>query len=87
MLAIRSGDVTVFGEIGAVVLVVLIVAAARRYSVSDPPRGQPPGGATDADVARLVSLGRKIDAIKLYRNLHGTDLKTAKDTIDRMSAE
>jgi hypothetical protein len=57
--------VTVFGEIAAVVLVVLVVGIARRYSVSDPPTSQPSTGSTDADVARLVALGRKIDAIKL----------------------
>lgn len=78
---------TVFGEIAAVVLVVLVVGIARRYSVSDPPTSQPSTGLTDADVARLVALGRKIDAIKLYRSLHGTDLKTAKDAIDRMRLE
>ena len=78
---------TVFSEIAAVVLVVLVVGIARRYSVSDPLTSQPSTGSTDADVARLVALGRKIDAIKLYRSSHGTDLKTAKDAIDRMRLE
>ena len=44
----------------------------------------PPGRGTDADVERLVALGRKIDAIKLYREIHRSDLKTAKDAVDRM---
>ena len=44
----------------------------------------PPGQGSDADVGRLVALGRKIDAIKLYREIHGSDLKTAKDAVDRM---
>jgi ribosomal protein L7/L12 len=30
----------------------------------------------------LLQAGRKIDAIKAYRRLHGVDLKTAKDAID-----
>ena len=76
---------TPFGAIAAVVLVVLVITVVRRYTVSDPPIGEPPGGSTDADVARLAALGRKIEAIKLYRRLHGTDLKTAKDAVDRMS--
>jgi ribosomal protein L7/L12 len=76
--------VTLSGAIVAVALAVLVVTLVRRYSVSDPPT-DPPGGSTDADVARLATLGRKIEAIKLYRRLHGTDLKTAKDAIDRMS--
>jgi ribosomal protein L7/L12 len=37
-------------------------------------------------VERLVALGRKIDAIKLYREIHGTDLKTAKEAIDKIAA-
>jgi len=44
----------------------------------------PPGQGSDADVGRLVALGRKIDAIKLYR-VHGTDLKSAKDAVDKMA--
>ena len=44
----------------------------------------PPGQGSDADVERLVALGRKIDAIKLYRAIHATDLKSAKDAVDRM---
>ena len=76
---------TLFGAIAAGVLVVLVVAVARRYGVSDAPTDPPLEGATDAEVVRLATLGRKIEAIKLYRRLHGTDLKTAKDAVDRMS--
>ena len=75
---------TLSGAIAAVVLLVLVVTVIRRYSISDPPTGEPPGGSTDDDVARLAALGRKIEAIKLYRRLHATDLKTAKDAVDRM---
>ncbi len=45
----------------------------------------PPGQGSDADVERLVALGRKIDAIKLYREIHGTDLKSAKDAVDKIA--
>ncbi len=45
----------------------------------------PPGQGSDADVERLVALGRKIDAIKLYREIHRTALKTAKDAVDKMA--
>ena len=44
----------------------------------------PPGEGSDADVERVVALGRKIDAIKLYREIHRSDLKTAKDAVDRL---
>ena len=76
---------TLFGEIAVGVFVVLVVVVARRYGVSDAPTDQPTAGSTDADVARLATLGGKIEAIKLYRRLHGTDLKTAKDAVDRIS--
>jgi ribosomal protein L7/L12 len=45
----------------------------------------PTGQGTDADVERLVGLGRKIDAIKLYREIHSADLKTAKDAVDKIA--
>ena len=45
----------------------------------------PPGQGSDADVERLVTLRRKIDAIKLYREIHGTGLKTAKDAVDKIA--
>jgi len=45
----------------------------------------PPGQGSDADVERLVALGRKIDAIKLYREIHGTDLTRAKDAVDKIA--
>jgi ribosomal protein L7/L12 len=45
----------------------------------------PPDQGSDADVERLVALGRKIDAIKLYREIHRSDLKTAKDAVDEMA--
>ncbi len=45
----------------------------------------PPGQGSDADVERLVALGRKIDAIKLYREIHGTDLESAKDAVDKIA--
>jgi len=47
----------------------------------------PPGRGCAADVERLVALGRKIDAIKLYREIHRTDLKTAKDAVDEIAAK
>ena len=39
---------------------------------------------TEADLQRLVAAGRKIDAIRLYRRLHGVGLKTAKEAVERM---
>jgi ribosomal protein L7/L12 len=44
-----------------------------------------PGQGTGGDVERLVALGRKLDAIKLYREIHRTDLKTAKQAVDELA--
>jgi ribosomal protein L7/L12 len=56
-------------------------AASRRRTGLYPP----PGQGSDADIERLVAIGRKIDAIKLYREIHRSDLKTAKDAVDKMA--
>lgn len=37
-----------------------------------------------AQVTTLVQAGKKIQAIKLYRQLTGANLKTAKDAVDEM---
>jgi ribosomal protein L7/L12 len=66
----------------AIVAVALIVNAANRSGKIQLPS---PGQGTDADVERLVAAGRKIDAIKVYRRIHQTDLKTAKDAVDRLA--
>lgn len=80
---------TIVYVILAAVAVVLVVDSFNRRRVRNlrqsglyPPTGQ--GRA--ADVERLVALGRKIDAIKLYREIHGTDLKTAKEAVDKIAA-
>ena len=41
--------------------------------------------ATDADVETLVREGRKMTAIKLYREIHKVDLTTAKTEVDRLA--
>jgi len=75
-------------------VVVAFAAAALVLSAMSRRRGDdlgqtgfspPPGQGSDADVERLVALGRKIDAIKLYRRIHGADLKSAKDAVDKMA--
>src|SRR5262245_58487536 len=41
---------------------------------------------TDDEVKRLVAAGEKIEAIKLYREIHGCGLKEAKDAVDNMAS-
>src|SRR5438128_713991 len=75
-------------------IVVAVVAGALALSVLNRRRTDdlrqtgflpPPGQGSDADVERLVALGRKIDAIKLYREIHRSDLKSAKDAVDKIA--
>ena len=39
----------------------------------------------DSDVISMIKSGHTIDAIRMYRELHGTDLKTAKDAVDALA--
>jgi len=45
----------------------------------------PDFGPVLSEVAELVRQNRKIEAIKLYRELTGTSLKEAKEVVDRLS--
>ncbi len=42
------------------------------------------GMETDGDVRRLMEMGHKIEAIKVYRAVHHTDLKTAKEAVEKL---
>jgi ribosomal protein L7/L12 len=54
-----------------------------------PPSGAAPSLAADAmqEVSVLITAGRKIEAIKVYRNAAGVDLKDAKDAVDALEAK
>jgi hypothetical protein len=39
------------------------------------------------EVEALLASGQKIEAIKLYRQLHGTDLKDSKDAVEALARE
>ncbi len=71
---------------GLVLLVWVIGAWSRAQSERARESGlyPPPGAGTDADVERLLGAGQKIGAIKLYREIHRVDLKTAKDAVDAL---
>jgi ribosomal protein L7/L12 len=45
----------------------------------------PDFGPVLSEVAELVRQNRKIEAIKLYREMTGTSLKEAKEVVDRLS--
>lgn len=72
--------------LAVVVLLVLVLWLQSRAGVGKAPRPDL-SLATEGELPMLVRAGRKIDAIKVYRRLHGVDLKAAKEAIDRLEAE
>lgn len=53
-----------------------------------PAGAAPPSDANpveDADVVSMIRQGNIEDAIRMYRELHGTDLKSAKDAVDALA--
>jgi ribosomal protein L7/L12 len=47
----------------------------------------PEGLETEADVDRLIQLGHKIEAIKVFRKIHAVGLKEAKEAVEQRQAE
>lgn len=44
----------------------------------------PPENISDDDIREIARNGEKIKAIKWYRDLHGVDLRTAKDAVEAL---
>jgi len=47
----------------------------------------PAGSCTDTDVAALIARGEKLLAIRLYRELHGGNLKGAKEAVEALKRD
>ena len=45
------------------------------------------GQETEAHVDSLIQMGRKIEAIKVYRKLHGVGLKEAKEAVEERARQ
>jgi ribosomal protein L7/L12 len=74
---------------GVIAVVLLALVSRRGERVTSTPR-RTAGGSTSvsaADIDALLRAGQKIQAIKAYRQLHGVDLKTAKDAMDARARE
>lgn len=39
---------------------------------------------SEQDITKALNQGKRIQAIKIYRKVHGVDLKTAKEAIERI---
>jgi len=42
---------------------------------------------TDEDILQMIKDGKKIQAVKMYRQLHNLGLKEAKDAVDAMARD
>jgi pentatricopeptide repeat protein len=75
--------------VGIVVVLVVGWIIRRGERVSTGSRTARPNNlhATPGNIDVLLREGRKLDAIKLYREMHRVDLKAAKDAIDTRSRE
>jgi ribosomal protein L7/L12 len=74
--------------LGGIVLVLLLGLVSRRGErAASGPRRREDLPRTAATVDSLLQAGQKIAAIKAYRELHGVDLKTAKDAVDARARE
>lgn len=73
----------IFVGVGVLVLVGIAIALSRRNGVEvvslRPPAPGSPGLQSPEE---LVRAGRKIEAIKRYREIHGVGLKEAKDAVE-----
>lgn len=71
----------------AVALVLLVFVMLRNRGGSRYTSDLDPDTATEEDIRTLLIASRKIDAIKVYRRLHGGDLKSAKEAVERLASE
>ena len=72
----------------AIIIVLFIIDAANRARIRrlrESGMYPPPGQGTVGDVERLIMLKKKIPAIKLYREINGVDLKTAKEAVEKLT--
>lgn len=51
------------------------------------PKTEAPGSDVDREIVSLLEQGKKIQAVKLYRERTGVGLKEAKDAVDAIAAE
>jgi len=71
--------------LAAIAVLGLVSRRGERAGSTGPrPTSAPP---PPPDIDDLLRTGRKIEAIKRYRAVHGVDLKTAKDAIDARARE
>lgn len=69
----------VIGIVVVLALVALVLGSSSSAQLLDLPKG-----ANDKDIRALVKEGKKLQAIKWYRDLHQVGLREAKEAVERM---
>jgi len=77
--------IVVYSVIGLVV--VFVVVAFVLGSSSSAQLMDLPPNAKDKDIKALIKEGKKLQAIKWYRDLHKVGLKEAKEAVDKWEGE
>ena len=82
----------IYGVVFIVVVVVLISIVIRRNEskmqrMGDQSARPPEKRESEAEIDRLLQMGRKIEAIKVYRALHNVGLKEAKEAVEKRERE
>jgi hypothetical protein len=60
-------------------------AAGWKPASRAPASGDQDNPVVDAEVISMIRRGNTRDATQMYRELHGTDIKTAKDAVDALA--
>ena len=63
------------------VVTLLAVVAVNSYKSGSPP----PPDLSDAQIYDLARNGKKLQAVKYYRQLHGVGLKEAKEAVEQIA--
>lgn len=69
----------------AIVIIFVVIVAIKTHANKTVTPKIPKRDYNDGDILDLIFQGNKIQAIKLYRELHQVDLATAKEAIDALS--
>ena len=80
-----TNNIVTIGGFLLVILFIGILRARSEQKIRQPERYPSYSAGTDSDVERLVIQGRKIEAIKLYRQIHNVGLEESKRAIDQIA--
>jgi len=75
------------GVVLMIVVIAIVRSAARGPAVTLPPPNLPSLAEVDPAILERIRAGRKIEAIKLYRERYGIGLKDAKEAVEALERD